>query len=106
MEKYSYIGSDGTDGSRKGLPIAYGETVCLLLPVLFFSTAVDVSTASTNPSNRLNGNGIIRITSAGTIIPQIQFITSAPTNGTRMTGSYIIFTLLNTNNSNSFGDWV
>lgn len=70
------------------------------------TAAVDVASASTNPSNRLNGNGIIRITGAGTIIPQIQFITAAPTNGVRMTGSYIIFTLLNTNNANSFGDWV
>jgi hypothetical protein len=69
--------------------------------------AVSVASASTEATNRFFGKGIIRITSAGTITPQVLFLTAGPgASAVRTTGSYIYFKYLNTNNANSYGDWV
>jgi hypothetical protein len=84
------------------------QTVATDLGVMQTSTAaVSIAAASTEATNRFHGKGIIRISTAGTVIPQVLFLTAAPgASATRLQGSFIKFRYLNASADNSQGNWV
>jgi len=73
--------------------------------VLYTGAAAVVSTASNATTARFTGQGMFRVTVAGTVIPQIQF-SASPGSGTRTAGSYCIIRYLNTDTTVfSAGNW-